>query len=338
MQSISNHLLKQLFYIAVIIVLGIILFWQMAIFIPSLLGAITFYVLMRRAMLFLTEKKKWKKGLTAMVLISLSFILFLVPLMLVVSMLSSKIGYGIEHSNEIIQIINNKISILESKLGYTLITKEHMSGLSSWIANNLPALLGSTFNFLTIISIMYFILYFMLMGNRTMEKDILKYVPLKNKNVSLLSKKFFNIIYSNAIGIPLTAIFQGIVATIGYWALGVSDLFFWFVATCLTSVIPIVGASLTYISISLIFFTNGATWKGIVLLGYGFGVVSTLDSFFRFALQKRMGNIHPLITLFGVIIGINLFGFIGVIFGPLLISLFILLIHIYSNEFEPHQE
>jgi predicted PurR-regulated permease PerM len=50
-------------------------------------------------------------------------------------------------------------------------------------------------------------------------------------------------------------------------------------------------------------------------------------------LQKRMGNVHPLITVFGVIIGINLFGFIGLIFGPILISMFILLVKIYMNEF-----
>ncbi len=42
---------------------------------------------------------------------------------------------------------------------------------------------------------------------------------------------------------------------------------------------------------------------------------------------------HPLITIFGVIIGVSLFGFVGLIFGPLLISLFIVLIRIYSNEY-----
>jgi predicted PurR-regulated permease PerM len=46
-----------------------------------------------------------------------------------------------------------------------------------------------------------------------------------------------------------------------------------------------------------------------------------------------MGNVHPLITVFGVIIGLNIFGFIGLIFGPILISMFILLVKIYMNEF-----
>jgi predicted PurR-regulated permease PerM len=73
--------------------------------------------------------------------------------------------------------------------------------------------------------------------------------------------------------------------------------------------------------------------KGVIMLIWGFGVISTLDSVFRFWLQKKIGDVHPLITAFGVILGLNLFGFMGLIFGPILISLFILLIKIYVNEF-----
>jgi predicted PurR-regulated permease PerM len=63
------------------------------------------------------------------------------------------------------------------------------------------------------------------------------------------------------------------------------------------------------------------------------GVIVTMDNVFRLWLQKRIGNVHPLITLFGVFVGVPLFGFIGLIFGPLLISIFILLMRIYRVEF-----
>ncbi len=73
--------------------------------------------------------------------------------------------------------------------------------------------------------------------------------------------------------------------------------------------------------------------KGVIMLVWGFGVISTLDSVFRFWLEKKIGNVHPLITAFGVILGIDLFGFIGLVFGPILISLFLLMTRIYLNEF-----
>ena len=69
------------------------------------------------------------------------------------------------------------------------------------------------------------------------------------------------------------------------------------------------------------------------MLIYGFGVIGTADNVLRFTLLRKLGDVHPLTTVFGVIIGLNLFGFIGLIFGPLLISLFILLLRIYSTEF-----
>jgi predicted PurR-regulated permease PerM len=69
------------------------------------------------------------------------------------------------------------------------------------------------------------------------------------------------------------------------------------------------------------------------MLVFGFGVVGTVDNFLRFTLMKKIGNVHPLVTVFGVIVGLQLFGFIGLIFGPLLINMFILLVNIYGSEF-----
>jgi predicted PurR-regulated permease PerM len=97
--------------------------------------------------------------------------------------------------------------------------------------------------------------------------------------------------------------------------------------------LPVVGAALAYVPLAIIFFADNETGRGIFMLLYGFGVIGTVDNIFRFALAKKIGNVHPLVTIFGVIIGLSLFGFIGLIFGPLLISLFLLLLKIYSSEF-----
>lgn len=333
MQPISNHLLKQFLYLAILFFLVIVFFWQLAQFLPAVLGAITLYILMRKYMLFLTEKKKWRKGVTAASLIFISLIVVLLPIGLMVSMLTSKVNYVIQHSEEVTKAINNTIYSMQQQMGYNFFSETNINKLSGWLGKAIPALLDATFSTLTTIVIMYFILYFMLLNNRKMEKGIIKYVFLKQKNTTLLEKEFHNTIYSNAIGIPLTAFLQGIVALLAYWFLGVKDPWFWFVATCITSTLPVLGAALAYIPVAILFFADGASWKGVVMLVYGLGVIGTVDNLFRFILQKKMGNIHPIITLFGVLLGINLFGFVGLIFGPLLISIFILLIKIYSTEF-----
>jgi len=166
-----------------------------------------------------------------------------------------------------------------------------------------------------------------------MEEDLYEYMPLKDANVAKLGKEMENMVLSNAIGIPVIALLQGVVALIGYLILGVNEPWFWFVITCITAMLPVVGAALAYVPVAIILFANDHTWQGVVMLIFGFGVIGTVDNFFRFALAKKFADVHPLITVFGVIIGLTMFGFLGLIFGPLLISLFLLLLKMYSNEF-----
>jgi predicted PurR-regulated permease PerM len=80
-------------------------------------------------------------------------------------------------------------------------------------------------------------------------------------------------------------------------------------------------------------YAIGDTWNATGLLLYSAIVTGNVDYLARITLLKRIGNVHPVITILGVIIGLNLFGFIGLIFGPLLVSYIILLFKIYNNEF-----
>ncbi len=333
MSQISNNTLKQIFFLLVIILLGIILFIQLKTFLPALLGSYTLYVILRKYMFILQARYKWKKVLAASVLMLLSFIIILLPIFLLINMMSSKISFAVQHSSQVLTSIKGFINQYELKYGFELLSDENINKISAWAANTLPSILGATINTITTIAVMYFILYFMLTDGRRMEAGFYDMVPLKDENVLLLRKEMNSLVFSNALGIPLIALLQGVVALIGYLILGVEEPAFWFVITCIASMLPIVGAAVAYIPVSVLLFASGHPTKGIIMLIFGFGIIGSVDNIFRFWLQKKLGDVHPLITVFGVIIGINLFGFIGLIFGPLLIALFILLIRIYANEF-----
>ena len=330
---IDQNRLRQFFFIIIILLLGTVLFWQLYFFLPALLGAVTLYVLMRKYMFYLTEKERWRKGWSAVFLMVSSGVIILLPIGLLIEMVSGKVYVAIENSAEIIESLKKVANDLEQKVGQDFVSDANINRLGAYVTERIPMVLGATFNTVATLFFMYFILYFMLMNARKMEQDIYEYIPLKDENLSLLRKDVQNMVVSNAIGIPVIALLQGIVGLIGYLVLGVKDPWFWFVITCITAMIPVVGAALAYVPIGIIFLANNQTWQGVAMLLYGFIIIGTVDNIFRFALQRKIGNIHPLITIFGVIIGIQLFGFIGLIFGPLLISLFIVLLKIYSNEF-----
>ena len=114
---------------------------------------------------------------------------------------------------------------------------------------------------------------------------------------------------------------------------GVPDPFFWFVITTVGSMIPFIGTALGFIPATIILFSQGMNLEAIGLITYGVVIVGSSDNIIRLFILKSMANEHPLITLLGVIIGVPLFGFIGLIFGPLLISLFLIIIYIYKKEY-----
>jgi len=333
MKQIPNNAIRQVLILATIITLGIILFNQLSSLIPAFLGAYTLYVLLRKWLFILQGRYKWNKSLTAAVLMLLSFLIILLPILLVINMLTTKVAFAMEHSQEVLASLQGYIEKIESQYKVHILTSANLEKVTTWGSNTVPKILGATFDTLTGIVIMYFILYFMLVDGRKMESGFYDWVPLKDENTLLLRKELNSMVYSNAIGIPLIAILQGIVGLIGYLILGVDEPWFWFVITCITAMLPVVGAAIAYIPVSLLFFASGQSGRGIIMLLYGFGIIGTVDNLFRFWMLKRIGDVHPLITGFGVIIGVGLFGFIGLIFGPILISLFLVLIKIYANEF-----
>jgi len=335
MNSIPNNAIRQILLLILILLIGYVLFMYLQTFLPAFLGAYTLYVLMRKYMFILQGKYKWNRNLAATLLMLLSFLIIMVPILILANMMTSRVAWAINHSSEILTSIQNFIAQYEKRYDIQILTTENIHRISAMGAETLPRILGATFDTLTTIVIMYFILYFMLVDGRKMESHFYEWVPLKDENILLLRRELNMLVNSNAIGIPLIALLQGIVALIGYFFLGVDKPMFWFVITCIAAMLPVVGAALAYIPLSIVFFASGATGKGIIMLVYGFGVIGTVDNVFRFWLQKRLGDVHPLITVFGVIIGVNMFGFIGLIFGPILISLFLLMIKIYANEFTP---
>jgi predicted PurR-regulated permease PerM len=325
--------IRQAAFILLMVLIGSLIFWQLKNFIPAFLGAYTLFILLRQWMTALTKRLKGKAALAAAILMIGSFVIILLPINGFFSILSSRILPAVKHSNELWSSVVFQIHNLEDRFGFIILSEQNIQNLSDWGKYEMQKVVGATFNGLISVIVMYFILFFMLTEAETLEKTFYKWLPLKDKNVSYLKKQLNNLVVSNAIGIPLVALFQSLVALVGFWLAGVQEPFLWFLAMCVAAVVPILGSALVYIPLGFMLIAQGLTTQGVFLLLYGFFVIGSVDNIFRFWLQEKIGHVHPLITVFGVIIGLNLFGFIGLIFGPILISLFLLLVEIYRKEF-----
>ena len=333
MQGFSNNKVKQTYFLLAITILACVLGYMLREYISSFLGAATIYILFRGPLFYLTDKRKWPKVATVSLLIILSVVIVLLPLGLISYMLSSKAQYLVQHYADFIQIIKGWNDGISASLGINLLSDDAMGKVASAGADIIPAVLSATVSSVAQIAVLYFLLYFMMMEGRTMEKWVIENSPFSRENTHQLTHELQIQTLSNAIGIPLLIIIQAIIAAIGYWIFGVEQPFFWGVITGLASMIPIIGPAVIWIPVSVYLYISGAHGKSIALAVYNALLLVNVEHAVRFSLLKKIGNTHPLVTFFGIVIGIELFGFLGLIFGPLLISYFLILLDIYRKEY-----
>ena len=105
------------------------------------------------------------------------------------------------------------------------------------------------------------------------------------------------------------------------------------VVTCFATILPVVGTALVWVPLAAYLAVEGSWGAAVGLMAYGVLVVTQSDNVIRFILQKRMADTHPLVTILGVLIGLPLFGFMGVIFGPLLLAMFVFFVHIFKRKY-----
>ncbi|WP_312074984.1 AI-2E family transporter [Chryseobacterium sp.] len=332
-EQISGVKIKQVFLLAIIITMVALICFNLALFIPSVLGAITIYVVCRKYNFYLQEEKKWKPWASALLLMLASLVIIVLPVYFIADLLIEKLGNAQAYVQKFNVFIEKIHSFIYEKTNFDILSKENMTKLKDAAGRYSTSALSGTVNTLTVILSMYFILYFMFEKPRVFERILASSAPLKRANVSLIAEKMRKLIMANAIGIPVVALGQGIVALIGYYIFGAPSPILLFALTAAASMIPVVGAAIVYIPIIIFMIAEGNTGAGLGLLAYCAIVVGLTDNLLRFTLLKKLEDIHPLNTVFGIIMGMNLFGFMGLIFGPIMVSLTLLLIQVYRNEF-----
>ena len=336
MKTIPSSIIRQIFILLLLLLMGSLIFRELLPYLSGFLGAITLYVLLRGFMLKLL-RKKWPTALAATSLILLSVIGILLPVSGIIALLGNKIGRAVQNSERVVQAFKEQLAYWEDTLGYSISSQIDVGAVSAWVSDNLQQFAGDTFNVLVSIGIMYFLLYFMLTDRRLVKDSASGYLPLQKENIKIIGKEVQSMVRSNALGIPMVAIAQGVVALIGFLIFGVENPLFWFVIVAIGSMIPFIGTLLGIIPVFILELSTGQSFSAWGILIYGLVVVGSTDNLIRLFVLKRLDNVHPLITLIGVIIGVPLFGFIGLIFGPLLISLFLVLVRIYRSEFASSQ-
>ena len=333
----SNIQLKQFVLIGLIMGLVVLLGSQLYSFFPGALGALTFYILLRGWFFKLTVVKGWKKWLAALVFLLSCLLVFVLPFGIITMLVLPKVKALSSNPALIASAIGTVTQKVKEVMPQFHISETDVRGLIQKGSASLPGVFGSAMNLLTNLVLCFFLLYFMLVDGRRMERRVQEFLPLKDENTDQIWQATRNMVVSNAIGIPLLALAQAFVAAIGFYIFGVEEALLWAVLTGIFSMIPVIGTAVICGPLCIYLLTTGHVGQGIGLVIYSLAVIGSVDNILRFTILKRLGDVHPIITVLGIIVGVPIFGFMGFIFGPLLISYLLLLFRIYDVEFSPRR-
>jgi predicted PurR-regulated permease PerM len=329
--SIFSYKQRNNIILVSIIVLGCFLLYALSELFSSILGAIVLFTIFRPFFLHMVERRGFNRTLAALLIIFISLIVIVIPFLSLSIMVIGKVG-SINRDSLPIDKWSVKIDeFAGANLNQPRLAENTLQKLGAYVADLFPSLLSSAASIIITLLVMYFLLYFMFVQMREFETGLLKYAPFREQHALKFAVELRNSTYSNVLGQGVIALTQGILLANGFWIFGIPDPVFWGVIGSFISFLPVVGAPTLCIPASIILFASGHSVQGILLLAYGLLFIGNVDNVLRMIINKRVGNTHPIISVIGVFIGLPLFGILGLVFGPVLLSYFLLLLEIYET-------
>ncbi|MFH1642622.1 MAG: AI-2E family transporter, partial [Nanoarchaeota archaeon] len=332
-EEFSKYFILLFFIIAVFLVFLIIKPFIITI-LTSIIISYIFYPLYKWI-----NKKTKRKNLSAFIVTMLVIILIISPILFVVNSLTREVIVVYTDSKQRItegNIINTESGSNLWKLNSFLVSIAGKPQIISSIDSITNSIISSLSNFVFTIPkkilsffVMIFLIFFMLRDGELIVKKIKYFIPLKKHHQNKIVKKFSSVTRAVVYGHFITALIQGMVGVLGLYIFGVKSPLVWGIIMLVACMIPFVGSPIVWFPLGMLKLIEGLTTnstsvalKGAGLLIYGFIVISSVDNLIKPKIIGDIARIHPTIILIGVLGGLLMFGVIGIVVGPLILSLF----------------
>jgi predicted PurR-regulated permease PerM len=235
------------------------------------------------------------------------------------------------NSSHFIESINSSIN-KALPVGFDFNISSKITELVSSMTNGLAKLFSSTLNSVLMFTLLLFTLFYLLKDGEKWEKALIKILPLSDSNAGIILldlKKSINRIFKGQF---IIAIAQGILAWAGFMVFGVPNAIIWAIVAAIASFIPTIGTSIVSIPAILFLFFTGMQIQALGLLLWSLLLVGTIDNILSPYIISKDTTIPSLFILFSILGGVSLVGPIGIVVGPLILSLLYSLVSIYKKE------
>lgn len=198
-----------------------------------------------------------------------------------------------------------------------------------WVTQNLGAIFSGTANVLLDLLLGIIALFYFLRDGKRFAESFMRLSPLQDRHDRVIMARLTVAVNSVIRGQLFIALIQGALTGFGFWLFGVPNPALWGSVAAVCALVPGVGTSLVLLPGIIVLFVTGQTWQALGLAIWGGLAVGLIDNMLGPYLVGRGANMHPMWVLFGVLGGISLFGPMGFLLGPMLVSLLFALLDIY---------
>jgi len=298
-----------------------------------LFGAYVFSFLFSPVYILLAKKLR-SDHLAASLTIILVALVALLPLFLATYTAFHQASAFQDHLN--IEAINQVMQKIKMPLNVQKAVQKLIMDLSSSLADALPSIFSIASHVAISLFIMFVAMYNIFLKIHYVIARSLEYLPFSQKNAIWLVQQFEQISRAVLVGQILICCMQGLLGGLGFFFFGITNAALWGMMMAVLSLVPIFGTSLIWLPTGLYFLAQDDTFTGLGLILWGGIVVSHIDNVVRPILGSKLGKINPIIMLIGAFAGLDFFGILGVVLGPLLLAFFFVFLQVYRQEYLGH--
>ena len=213
--------------------------------------------------------------------------------------------------------------------------QEQLQAWASTVAASAIGVVGGVLATVVQTLLVIFTLFYLFRDGEAMRGAVTQMLPLEAEQTRDVIRRMKEVVGGSVYGVVLISAIQGALGFFIFWALGLPSALLWGVVMFFLSMIPMAGAFLVWAPAALFLAVSGAWVKAIVLTVWGVLVVGSIDNVLSPRLVGHRTKMHELLIFFSVLGGIQLFGVLGVVLGPVVIAITLALLEIVRQAAAP---
>lgn len=243
--------------------------------------------------------------------------------------IQAEIPRHLERLPDILEVVYRYTGMTQDELKRAVQTGARTS--SQTLLGGLLSVVGGAVGFLVNLGFVSFTMFYLFIDGDKAVQSLREWLPLERSQSHALLVRAGEIISASVYGVVVLAIIQGSLGGLMFWWLGLPSPLLWGVVMILFATIPMLGTFVIWVPAAIYLALNGHMIKAVILTLWGSVVIGMSDNLLRPTLVGKKAKMHDLMIFFAVLGGLNAFGVLGILMGPVVLAVSLTLLEAFRR-------